>query len=80
MRRFAETEDVRLKVIKWCANEGHYECETESGYIERVDLMTDNSSIAISPESLVGKIVACEYVYPYISIAVGVTVKEDADE
>jgi hypothetical protein len=62
-----------LKVESYNAGQDFHVCRTEDGKIERVDLRTDNSSVGRA-ESLVGKTVEVDYIFPHISIASGVKV------
>jgi len=64
---------MRLKVLKYLSWCDAHNCEICPGKTTKIDLMVNGDFKGMDPESLVGKILDCDYTYPYISIAMNVT-------
>lgn len=65
---------IKLKVIIYNHVADYFTCITEDGKQIQVDLLTDNNQIASDPISLIGKIVECENLHPFLYIAMQVKV------
>ncbi len=67
---------MKLKVIKWNEDIGAHLCIDEKGNEHRVDLRVGSVKGLPTNEELIGKTVECDYIYPYISIAMNTVVVE----
>jgi hypothetical protein len=66
------------KVISWHLNEDYHMCQLEDGSKHRIDLMIDGSFSGIDPQELVGKSIEFAYLQPWISLAHGAHVADEA--
>jgi hypothetical protein len=67
-------KQVKLKVISYDEEGNYHWCRDKRGEELRVDLMACGTLPEdTTPQSLVGKIVTCKYVYPFLVIAEGVS-------
>ena len=65
---------MRLRVLKYLSWCHAHSCKDEHNALMKVDLMVDGGfHKGTDPVSLEGKVVECDYTYPYISIAMNVT-------
>jgi hypothetical protein len=64
---------MKLKVISYNEGSDYHLCHDERGEVLRVDLMVCGTlPKGTTPQSIVGKVVTCEYVHPFIVLAEGV--------
>jgi hypothetical protein len=64
---------MKLNVISYNEESDYHLCHDERGEVLRVDLMVSGSLPEdATPQSLVGKVVVCEYVHPFLVLAEGV--------
>lgn len=57
-------------------NDAHICTPTDGSRQEYIDIMVDGGLGGETDESIIGKTISCDYIYPYISIAMGVKVEE----
>jgi hypothetical protein len=66
---------MKLNVISYREDGNYHMCRDERGEVIRVDLMVSGSLPEDTPpQSLVGKVVTCEYYHPFLVIAQGVSI------
>jgi hypothetical protein len=73
--------DMKYEVVGYNRTEDYHECvPVGGGILQRLDLLVDGYNDGRKdPESLVGQVVECAHTTPYISIAMGVRVIEQAN-
>jgi hypothetical protein len=66
---------MKLNVILYNEGSDYHMCHDERGEVLRVDLMVCGTlPKGTTPQSLVGEVVTCECVHPFLVIAQGVSI------
>lgn len=70
---------MKLKVLRYVPVADYHQCEDEGGNKLLVDLFTDGKIKGETNESIVGKVVTCDYLAPHFHFAMDVSAVEAAE-